>query len=161
MSEMQEVKRLQWIKGDKIGNIEVIKGESPEWIEFESGGRIAKTLSEEFMMAVGDNGPIIDSVKDEALMPTKEHVESIVKDENPIMSLFKKMESTETHTLNVAVNINTPGKDVYNILSNSFGKNVIKDTLKKYIINQLTEEVLTDSMEEAVDKIINSFKSNN
>ena len=55
MSETQEVKRLQWIKGDKIGNVEVIESESAEWVTFQSGGRISKSILGDF--SLGDPPP--------------------------------------------------------------------------------------------------------
>jgi hypothetical protein len=164
MSKTQEVKRLQWIKGDKIGNVEVIESESAEWVTFQSGGRISKSILGEFMMDIGNGDPIIDNVNNELTKvvnakptPPTEPVRPTAT-ETPIMSLFKKMENTENHSLNFSVNISIPGKDVYNILAKSFGDDVIKDTLEEYIINQLTDEVLKDAIQESITDTITSFK---
>ena len=41
--------KLQWIKGDKIGSVEVIKTTEDGWTIFESGGRISTSLISEFL----------------------------------------------------------------------------------------------------------------
>ena len=47
--ESLEKELLQWIKGEKMGNIETVKGIDNEWTMFESGGRIYTELINELI----------------------------------------------------------------------------------------------------------------
>ena len=50
--ESLEKEVLQWIKGDKIGDVETVIGIDNEWTMFESGGRIYTELINEFLSPV-------------------------------------------------------------------------------------------------------------
>ncbi len=50
--ESLEKELLQWIKGEKMGDVETVKGIDNEWTMFESGGRIYTELINEFLSPV-------------------------------------------------------------------------------------------------------------
>ena len=54
MENTEEVK-LQWIKGDKFGNVEIVNGTQDQWTTFKSGGRIATNLISEFLEPIVGN----------------------------------------------------------------------------------------------------------
>ena len=51
--------QYQWIKGDRIGNIEIFAQTKDEWIYFQSGKRINSELLNEFMIAHDPNNPVV------------------------------------------------------------------------------------------------------
>ena len=54
-AQKPEKKRtLQWVKGDKIGNVETVAKDDGQWLTFDGGGRISKALLGEYMMDVAE-----------------------------------------------------------------------------------------------------------
>jgi len=91
--ENTEEKKLQWIKGDKLGNVEIVKGVDNEWTIFNSGGRIATNLLSEFLEPLDGepldfNPPTPASTK--AAKVYKEKLPPQKETSSPIRTLFDK-----------------------------------------------------------------------
>lgn len=162
MPKTQDAKKVQWIKGDKLGKVETILNEGTEWIDFESGSRINASLLNEFMIDVTDEGALLDSEINLDPSRNKEPQKNNTRKEdqglgNPIMTLFKSMENAHNHNLSIPISVNIPKKDLYNILSGSFGEDRVKDTLKKYINDQLDTKKLRSAVNESIKDLINSL----
>lgn len=161
MSETQEAKKLQWVKGDKLGKVETVVDETSEWINFESGSRINSSLLKEFMIDVTDTEFLVDTEITQkkpqvnTSVPNDQNHE--VKVENPIMSLFKTMENTDQHNLSINIPIDIPTHDIFKILKGTFGKDKVESTFEDYINDQLNESELKNAISESVGNLIKSF----
>jgi hypothetical protein len=165
-----QLESLQWIKGDKIGNVEQIESHDGEWTIFKSGTRIATALINEFMIPIegepldlnpiqppldgprGTNGPGPDPIG----------VRLDQRKDNPIKTLFDKQKKTDTVDLKLTFSINVPSKDIFNIINMSFDEGEVLDELDSFISNQINEDVLKGTLRTSIEELIkNRFKSSN
>jgi hypothetical protein len=169
MDSIQEI-TLQWIKGDKIGNVETVANQDSEWTTFKSGSRIATSLINEFMILLegepldfdptqppldgprGTNGP--------GPHPSGERGINKKKD-NPIKTLFDKQKKTDKVDLKLTFSINVPSKDIFDIISMSFDEEEVLVELDSFISNQIDTEVLKDTLRTSIEELIQKrFKTN-
>lgn len=155
MENVEEVK-LQWIKGDKFGNVEIVNGTEDQWTTFESGGRIATTLISEFLEPViGDalnfnsSPPQTTKVHKKSLQPQQETV-------SPIRTLFDKQKKNDKVKLNLAFPIEIPNKAIYEIISSSFDGDEVNDELESFIKDQVSEDLILDSLFESIKQLIST-----
>ena len=52
--ESVDVKKYQWVKGDKYGTVEEYKSTEDGWVYFSSGNRINESLLNEYLLEVGE-----------------------------------------------------------------------------------------------------------
>jgi len=157
MESIEEVK-LQWIKGDKFGNVEIVKGVENEWTLFNSGGRIATNLIPEFLEPV--YGEALDF--NNASSPAPKDVTEVYKEklppqkatESPIRTLFNKQKKNDKVKLNLAFPIELPKKDIYEIISSSFDSEEVNDELVSFISDQVSEDLILDSLLDSIKELI-------
>lgn len=156
MENTEEVK-LQWIKGDKFGTVETIKGTDNEWTLFNSGGRIATNLIPEFLEPVNgeplDFDPPTPALKKAAevykqKVPTQEVISS------PIRTLFDKQKKNDKIKLNLTFPIEVPKKAIYEIISSSFDSEEVNDELESFIKDQISEDLILDSLFDSIKELI-------
>jgi hypothetical protein len=154
-----EKEQLQWIKGDKIGTVEVISGNDGEWTTFESGSRIATSLISEFLMPI-DGEPLDFSPPNPALTKAaetyKEKVTTQPKVASPIRTLFDKQKKNDSVKLNLTFPIDVPKKAIYEIISTSFDLDEVNEELESYIKDQISEDLVKDSLFESIKQLIKS-----
>jgi hypothetical protein len=156
MENTEEVK-LQWIKGDKFGNVEIVNGTEDQWTTFESGGRIATTLISEFLEPViGDaldfNPPTLALT--EAAKAYKEKVPPQKAITSPVRILFDKQKKNDKVKLNLSFPIDVPNKAIYEIISSSFGADEVNDELESFIKDQVSEDLILDSLFDSIKELI-------
>jgi len=164
MSNTADVKEilLQWIKGDKTGNIERMTGQDSEWTLFESGSRISTNLINEFMLPVegepldlnpiqppldgprGTNGPGPDPIG----------VRLDQRKDNPIKTLFDKQKKTDKVDLKLTFSVNVPAKDIFDIINMTFGEDEVLIELDSFISNQIDETILKDTLRTSIEELI-------
>ncbi len=159
MENTEEVK-LQWIKGDKFGTVETVKGIDNEWTLFNSGGRIATNLIPEFLEPV--NGEPLDfnnasptkSVLKKAAKVYKEKVPTQEATSSPIRTLFDKQKKNDKIKLNLTFPIEVPKKAIYEIISSSFDADEVNDELESFIKNQISDDLILDSLFDSITELI-------
>ena len=154
--EKTEDKKLQWIKGDKFGTVEIIKGVEGDWTTFHSGNRIATNLIPEFLEPL-DGDPLefgsppavtkAAEVYKEKLPPQKET-------SSPIRTLFDKQKKNDKVKLNLTFPIEVPKKAIYEIISSSFDSNEVNDELVSFISDQVSEDLILDSLLDSIKELI-------
>lgn len=159
MEKTDDVK-LQWIKGDKFGTVEIIKGVDNEWTLFNSGRRIATNLISEFLEPV--NGEALDF--NDAPQPTpalvnaaeiyKEKLPPQKETASPIRTLFDKQKKNDKVKLNLIFPIEVPKEDIYEIISSSFDTGEVNDELESFIKNQISEDLISDSLFDSIKELI-------
>lgn len=77
----EQKKKYQWVKSEKIGEIEIVVSEDNEKIYFESGNEIYKHVLNEFMLPIYGNENYID----------KNIIEKKVDLSNPNINLQKQL----------------------------------------------------------------------
>ena len=140
LKEELSQKDFQWIKGEKMGNIEgfrdVISDETTgmSFLEFVSGGRINLELLNEYMdmfpaskvdfsnvhTAITHSGiPAITQTTQAKVQKIQPQVSSIELEESPIYTLLKKQKENWVN-VNITLKLNLPSKSLYNVLISSF-----------------------------------------
>ena len=135
--ESLEKEVLQWIKGDKIGDVETVKGIDNEWTVFESGGRIYTELINEFLL------PIQGEPLDFRLTPAE-----------AIRTLFDKQKKNDTIKLNLTFPIVVPKNAIYEIISSSFDFVEVNDELESFIKDQISEDLILDSLFDSIKELV-------
>lgn len=158
-TEIIESIKLQWIKGDKIGNVETVKGTDDEWTLFESGSRISSSLINEFMIPITQNDPVLDfssaisTISDvqkrEVLPAVKSHIEK-----SPIRILFDKQKNADQVTLTLSLNINVPKKEMFDIISVSFEEDEVIEELRSFISDQIKNDQVKENIKNSINSLI-------
>lgn len=149
-----EQKQLQWIKGDKMGAVEVVKGDEGEWTLFEGGGRIATSLISEFLQDIV--GEPLDFSTPTIQSPIKQAAIKSTNSLSPIRTLFDKQKKNDKVKLNLTFPIEVPGKDIYEIISSSFDETEVSTELEKFIKDQISEDLILDSLFESIKQLIST-----
>lgn len=151
-------KLFQWIKGDNAGTVEVITEETPEWIKFQSGRRINKTLINEFMIDASKGA--LDK-NDFMLAATAAHPQTPVRpkpkgnvSENPIETLIKKSSKIYDDQISVSFDFTIPSPELVSFISDSFGKDETVNCIKKYLTDQVSVDNLKNAIQESIDDFI-------
>ena len=153
--ENLEQEKLQWIKGEKFGTVEIVKGIDNEWTLFVSGGRIATNLISEFLVPV--NGKHFNPTVPPLAQTTTAHEEKILPQPevaSPIRTLFDKQKKNDKVKLNLTFPIEVPKKAIYEIISSSFDADEVNNELESFIKNQVSEDLILDSLFDSIKELI-------
>ena len=165
MENTEEVK-LQWIKGDKFGNVEIVNGTQDQWTTFKSGGRIATNLISEFLEPIVGNALDLNppqTIKDPHKLDnqdlegtdmkwvTKKTTSETV---SPIRTLFDKQKKNDKVKLNLTFPIEVLNKAIYEIISSSFDADEVNDELESFIKDQISEDLILDSLFDSIKELI-------
>ena len=152
-NEVDTITYWQWIKGDNNGNIVTIKDTDDKWINFNEGSRLAKDLRDEFLQ------PLDTDIANE-FMPTDISVippaVDVTTTPTPIRVLFDKQKKNNEVGLILEFPINIPSKEIYELMSTSFGIDEVKGELKDFILDQLSKNNITDCLHQSVESLIES-----
>ena len=157
--ENTELIKLQWIKGDKIGTVETISSTEGEWTTFEGGGRIATNLISEFLQPI-DGEPLDFDPPTPALTKAaevyKEKLPPQKETSSPIRTLFDKQKKNDKIKLNLSFPIEIPKKNIYEIISSSFDLDEVNDELESFIVDQISDSFVKDSLVQSIKELISS-----
>lgn len=156
MLSLEEGKSLQWIKGDKAGSVEIILSADNEWVIFQSGGRISTELIHEFMVST-EEGVLDFSIQpaETAIVQTRNERDSA------LMTLLKKMSKTEEHILEIKIPIKIPTLGMYHVLNDTFEDAEVHEEIKKYVLNQINDKEVKQSVASSVEEVISKFQAAN
>lgn len=164
---------FQWIKGDKMGNVEKFLDIIPDdstgmtFVKFIGGGRINIELLEEYLdkfpatkvnfkeepiaekvlkQHVQENYPSNTSPK----QPSRNSISSIELEESPIYKLLKQQRENWVN-VNITLKLNLPPKSLYNVLISSF------DSADDEIINYVTEGIDIEDIRAALADSVSNY----
>ncbi len=173
LKEELSQKDFQWIKGDKMGNIEGFKDVTSDpntgmtFVEFSSGGRINLELLGEYMdmfpaskvdfsnaqapSTIPQVAPTqIQPAPQERSVKTSQSVSSVELEESPIYTLLKKQKENWVN-VNITLKLNLPSKNLYNVLISSF------DGAENEVIDYVTEGIDIEDIRAALGESISSY----
>ena len=143
-----EITKYQWIKGDKIGNVEDIIDYGQEWITFKNGGRIASSLLNEFMVPIQWDNQIMD-FSSQTEVP-KQPQKITKREEKPqtsfLYDLIDNIKVKENHITEFEINFKLPKKEMINVLVSSYAEEEVLLTLKEYVLNQIDMKSLHETI---------------
>jgi len=160
----------QWIKGDDSGDVVTFKEEGPVWIEFNEGGRIATELRDEFLQ------PLDKDIAGEFINGTNSGIDPlgvsatpsvtilkqpklIIKDKSPVRVLFDKQKKKTEVNLMLKFPVNIPTKAIYELMSTSFDSTEVNEQLYSFILDQLSEDEITNCLQDSIKSLIeNKYK---
>ena len=159
MSEETKVaQRYQWIKSEKAGGVVEVEKVDGEWTYFKGGSRISTTLIPEFLLPIeGDSLPLttdLETIGNTNNLGPKITEGAPTKSEPSIRILFDKQAKNDKVKLKIQFPIEVPKVDIYNIIQASFDEDEVKDELKSFILNQLEEDDILDSLHKSVESLI-------
>ena len=156
MENTEEV-NLQWIKGDKFGSVETVESTEGEWTIFKNGGRIATNLLSEFLEPI-DGEPLDFNPPTPALIQAAEVYKEKVPPQkaitSPIRTLFDKQKKNDKVKLNLLFPIEVPKKAIYEIINSSFDADEVNNELESFIKNQVSEDLILDSLFDSIKELI-------
>lgn len=174
--ELVPLIKLQWIKGDKEGDVEIVKdtevmGEFV-WINFYGGGRINGGVIDEMMVAIGvaeasevephstqkevKSNAELDQLSNnqapkELREPTKQVDESL--SEAPLhafgFEILQKATKDSTMELNIKIDFDFISEDKIKMLLELYGDDLYQ-ALKEYIKLQLSDDVIDVCIEQYI-----------
>jgi hypothetical protein len=163
--EVIESKHWQWIKGDLIGDVVTFKDTDDQWINFNEGGRIAIGLKDEFLISLDTDiagalmpntaigiDPLGISKQSSIAPPLK--IATITK--SPIRLLFDKQKKNDTTNLVLEFPVNIPPKGMYGLMSTSFDETEVITELKKFILDQLSKDDISECLTKGIESLIES-----
>ena len=73
---------------------------------------------------------------------------------SPIRTLFDKQKKNDKVKLNLSFPIDVPKKAIYEIISSSFDSEEVNDELEVFIKNQISEDLILDSLFDSIKELI-------
>ena len=158
MENTEELK-LQWIKGDKMGTVETVVGTEGEWTIFESGGRVSTGLIGEFLSPI--DGEPLDFTPSQITVPQTIPVQDnaptvSTNASSPIRTLFDKQKKNDKIKLTLSFPIEVPKEAIYEIISSSFDLDEVNDELESFIVDQISDGFVKDSLMESIKELIST-----
>lgn len=154
---------LQWVKGDKIGMVETIKSDDGQWLTFDSGGRISKSIAGEFMLDVAEGTLSSDELKLNssahiAAVPVKSavSVESVHKQRSPVAVLLERSQQHDDIELTVKIRVKTPTALLMTVLRDSFGEEADSE-VEEFVMAQVNADNLIAAAREELKQCMNSL----
>lgn len=171
---------FQWVKGDKMGNIESYRDITSDpntgmtFVEFSSGGRINLELLQEYMdMFPSSRVDFSNTNQQELVNPnntsqipqqskntqiathsqaskTTQTVSAVELEESPIYTLLKKQKENWVN-VNITLKLNLPSKSLYNVLISSF------DGAENEVIDYVTEGIDIEDIRSALGESISAY----
>ena len=162
---------FQWIKGDKMGNVEKFDGVLQDeatgmtFVNFKGGGRINLELLEEYLdtfpatkvdfddTQISPDVPVNvlpNEVQPQPASPKRNTVSSVALEESPIYKLLKQQKENWVN-VNISLKLNLPPKSLFNVLISSF------DSANEEIINYVTEGIDIEDIRAALAESITSY----
>ena len=147
----------EWVKGDYTGNLEKITSEEIEngieWINFESGRRINKSLFGEFLL-INENGVSsiepIGNLTVPVVSPEIQAREEKLQ-ESPISILLKTQKKRKTEKMVLEFDLELPSPEILLIMYESFGEDLFSEIYKMNLSN------FKDSLPSKFDEAIKSY----
>ena len=154
---------LEWIKGDKQGEQEIIKDVDTNgeftWVNFESGGRINGHVINEYMILLGIaeesdvNKHLEQKEKQETEIPTPSPINTPIKKEQPKpkntfgFDILDKAKRDSRMSLDIKINLDFISDEKLSMLLELYGEELFI-SLKDYIRQQLSEELIDSCIEQ-------------
>ena len=151
----EEKVKLQWVKGDKAGTVEIVEGTDGQWTIFQGGGRIATDLISEFMLDTSVAG-VLNS--DDLSLTPQSQPKPIKKQEpkpaekSPIRALLDSSKNLMKSNLEFNISVEIPTTSLYSVLLDSFGEDSI-DEINSFVIDQVDQEVFKKALVEAIENL--------
>jgi len=154
---------LQWIKGDKIGMVETVKGDDGQWLTFDSGGRISRSIVGEYMLDVAEGTLSADeltlhSSAHQPAVPVKPAVPaaSVHKQKSPVAVLLERSQQHDEVELTVRISVKTPTALLMTVLRDSFGEEADSE-VEEFVMAQVNADSLIAAAREELRQRVNSL----
>lgn len=156
----QKLRQLQWVKGDKIGNVETVVGDDGQWLKFASGNRISKAIMAEFMLDISEGVLASDELTLNAIAhkpapSAKASIkpEPVHKPKSPVTVLLERSSQQDEVEVQVTVRVKSPTGSLMTVLRDSFGEEADQE-VEEYMMGQINAEGLAKAAREEMQRLI-------
>tara|TARA_B100000575_G_C22732949_1_gene439221 strand:+ start:75 stop:569 length:495 start_codon:yes stop_codon:yes gene_type:complete len=154
-NKIEEPQKLQWIKGDNQGNVEVKKGEEGEFTLFESGKRIYTNLIGEFLQPIDDEiaealAPPLE-INSPTISPAKQPAKV---EKSALRTLLDKQKKLDKVPMGISFSVNIPKKKVIDVLESTFDPEELHTELKNFIEDQIDIEEVVNTVKDSIKILI-------
>tara|TARA_B100001057_G_scaffold487261_1_gene569704 strand:+ start:548 stop:1054 length:507 start_codon:yes stop_codon:yes gene_type:complete len=158
-NKIEEPKNLQWIKGDKIGNVETVEKVDGDFTVFVGGGKIFTDVLEEFLQPIDDNlaGELMktQSAPTQTQAPVPPPKEQPVKTEtSALRTLLDKQKKLDKVPMGISFSVNIPKKKIIDVLESTFDPEELHKELENFIEDQLDNEVILNTVKDSIKILI-------
>ena len=162
-TQAEKKRSLQWVKGDKIGIVEVVKSDDGQWLTFESGGRISKPLVGEYMLDVAEGTLSADELLlNSNVLPSPPGrtqtagPKGMPPQKSPVRALLDRSQQHDEVELTVKIQIKTPTALLMSVLRDSFGDEAALEA-EEFVMSQVNPESLVKAAREELRRLIESL----
>ena len=149
-NNIEEPLKLQWIKGDKFGDVETVDKEEGEFTLFQGGGKIFTNLIPEFLTEnIDTEMNVLEAPTKTKETPIKKEVET-----SPLRILLDKQKKLDKVPMGISFSINIPKKNVIEVLESTFDPEELHEELEKFIEDQLDIETVLSTIKDSVKILI-------
>ena len=160
----EKKRTLQWVKGDKIGNVETVAKDDGQWLTFDGGGRISKSLLGEYMMDVAEGTFSADELQLNTAVHEKPNMakqpikpEQAHRQKSPVATLLEKSSQQAEMMVKVAVSVKTPTPALMAVLRDSFGAEADQE-VEEYMMAQVDSQSLSEAAREEMKQLIQTLQ---
>ena len=178
MAEVSE-KRYQWKKGERFGEVVTVDNEDSDFLNFTDGSRIYKSVAREYLEEVIEGSlplPGADKINfEQGIMPQPVSSPTVQPKVHPAMqtttppvieeersylfSLIEKLSRKNIAPLETTINLNIPGKDVFNMLVENADEDRAEliSTISTVALEQIEINKLQEYLTEEITKYLNNY----
>lgn len=155
-NKIEEPKNLQWIKGDKIGNVETVEKVDGEFTVFKGGGKIFTNVLEEFLQPIDDNlaGELIKTQTPQATVQTSTPAPKSKVEKSALRILLDKQKRLDKVPMGISFSINIPKKKIIEVLESTFDPEELHIELENFIEDQLDAEIILNTVKDSIKILI-------
>ena len=158
-NKIEEPKKLQWIKGDKIGNVETVKKVDGDFTVFVGGGKIFTNVLEEFLQPIDDD--LANELMKTQSLPTQVQTSVPPPKEQPakvetsaLRTLLDKQKKLDKVPMGISFSVNIPKKKIIDVLESTFDPEELHKELENFIEDQLDNEVILNTVKDSIKILI-------
>jgi len=152
---IEEPQRLQWIKGDRFGNVETVEKEEGEFTIFKGGSKIYTNLIPEFLTTDIDANMKADAKPSKLPPPTDISTETSAKvEKSALRILLDKQKKLDKVPMGISFSVNIPKKKIIDVLESTFDTEELHIELENFIEDQLDTEVILNTVKDSIKILI-------
>jgi hypothetical protein len=153
-NNIEDPQKLQWIKGDKFGDVETVDKVDGEFTLFTGGGKIYTNLIPEFLTEVTDDTVMDLSTPPPKIAPPSPEKQTNKVETSALRTLLDKQKKLDKVPMGISFSVNIPKKKIVDVLESTFDPEELHKELEGFIEDQLDTEVILNTVKDSIKILI-------